>query len=229
MRVDGDGVRIYVAPSQPRGARRLVVFFVVALVATAGVWLLMDRPKSGVSPADEASTAPVTDAASSAASEPAQATASVGSPPGAVERRELRAVHVSRSGPSREERREAAAAGGPEPELDAKTVIEALRASGETGGIAAFPPPGTDPVKNGIVVPDDFPLHEGYVRHYQTTDDGKRLDAILMFSPDYEFTDENGRPITLPEDGVVPPDMAPPDLPIRMLETPSTRGAGSAP
>ena len=41
-------------------------------------------------------------------------------------------------------------------------------------------------------MPDDFELPEGYVRHYQTTDDGEQLPAILMFHPDYQFVDENG-------------------------------------
>jgi len=35
----------------------------------------------------------------------------------------------------------------------ARDVIQGLRASGETRGIAAFPPPGTDPIKTGLVVP----------------------------------------------------------------------------
>jgi hypothetical protein len=115
-----------------------------------------------------------------------------------------------------------AARGGAQ-ELDAGEVIKALREAGETEGIAAFPPPGTDPLKSGIVVPEDYEVPEGYVRHYQTTDDGRQLGAILMFSPDYEFVDSAGRPVPLPADGIVPPDMAPPGLPIRMLELPKTR------
>ncbi len=103
----------------------------------------------------------------------------------------------------------------------AQDVIEGLRASGETRGLAAFPPKGTDPIKTGLVVPDDFQLPEGYVRHYQTTDDGQRLEAILMFSPDYKFVDADGRPVALPDDGIVPPDMAPPGLPLRTLEIPA--------
>src|SRR5881394_2586035 len=104
------------------------------------------------------------------------------------------------------------------PELEAKDVIPGLIASGETGGIAVFPLPGTKPVKRGIVVPEDFALPEGYVRHYQMTDDGRPLPPILMFHRDYQFVDERGAPVPLPEDRVVPPDMAPAGLPIRMLE-----------
>jgi hypothetical protein len=102
----------------------------------------------------------------------------------------------------------------------ARNVIEGLKASGETRGLAAFPPPGTDPIKTGLVVPENFELPEGYVRHYQITDDGKRLEPILMFSPDYKFVDANGQPVALPKDGIVPPDMAPPGLPLHTLELP---------
>jgi hypothetical protein len=89
-------------------------------------------------------------------------------------------------------------------------------------GIALFPPPGTDPIKRGIIVPEGFELPPGYVRHYQVTDDGKPLAAILMFHPDYEFVDAQGVAIEIPADRVVPPDMAPPGLPIEMLDVPKT-------
>lgn len=87
-------------------------------------------------------------------------------------------------------------------------------------GMALFPPPGTNPPKPGIVVPDDFELPPGYMRYYQTTDDGRSLAPILAFHPDYEFVDENGQPVEIPKDRVVPPEMAPPGLPIRILEVP---------
>ena len=107
----------------------------------------------------------------------------------------------------------------------AREVIDGLKATGETRGLAAFPPPGTDPIKVGIVVPDGYELPPGYVRYYQVTDDGERLEPILMFSPDYEFVDGNGNPIAIPKDGVVPPEMAPPGLPLRTLELPKPRAA----
>jgi hypothetical protein len=110
----------------------------------------------------------------------------------------------------------------------ARDLIERLRASGETGGIAVFPPPGTNPVRTGIVVPDEFELPEGYVRYYQITDDGRRLEPILMFSPDYDFVGPDGQPIAVPKDGIVPPDMAPPGLPVRMLEVPGAPRASAA-
>lgn len=104
-----------------------------------------------------------------------------------------------------------------EPEIKAGEYIAALRAAGETGGIAAFNPPGTDPLKSGIIVPDDYELPPGYARRHQTLDDGTDVPPILMFSPDYEFLDANGNPIPLPDDLIVPPEMAPPDLPVRIL------------
>jgi hypothetical protein len=93
-----------------------------------------------------------------------------------------------------------------------------LRALGYTGGIAAYPPAGTEPLQPGLVVPDDFDLPDGYVRHRQVTDDGKQLPAILMFSPDYEFLDVEGRPMALPAGRIVPSELAPPGLALRMLE-----------
>lgn len=99
-------------------------------------------------------------------------------------------------------------------------VIARLRAAGINTGIAAFNPPGTSPPLIGIAVPEDFPLPEGFVRHAQATDDGQRIEPILMFSPDYDFFDEQGRPIQVPEDRVVPPEFAPPGLQIRMIRIP---------
>jgi hypothetical protein len=90
-------------------------------------------------------------------------------------------------------------------------------------GIGLFPPPGTDPIKIGIVVPDDYELPEGYLRHYQVTDDGQELEPILLFHPDYELLDDAGQPIPLPQNRVVPPELAPAGLPIRMLEVPPPR------
>lgn len=87
-------------------------------------------------------------------------------------------------------------------------------------GMALFPPMGTQPIQSGIVVPEDFELPPGYVRHYQVSDEGERLPPILMFSPDYEWVDAKGERVPIPEDGIVPPDMAPPGLPIVFLEVP---------
>lgn len=87
-------------------------------------------------------------------------------------------------------------------------------------GIALFPPPGTNPPKRGLIVPEDFQLPPGYVRHYQVTDDGKPLPPILMFHPDVELYDAEGNRIPLPADLVVPPELAPQGFPREFLEVP---------
>ncbi len=87
-------------------------------------------------------------------------------------------------------------------------------------GIALFPPPGTNPPKSGLIVPDDFELPPGYVRHYQVTDDGKPLPPILMFHPDAVLYDAEGNRIPLPPDLVVPPELAPPGFPQEFLQVP---------
>jgi hypothetical protein len=108
--------------------------------------------------------------------------------------------------------------GQPVPSM--KDVIARLNEAGIHSGIGAFNPPGTSPPLVGLAVPVDFPLPEGYVRHHQATDDGQSIEAILMFSPDFEFFDASGRPIAIPENRVVPPNMAPPGLPIRSIRIP---------
>jgi hypothetical protein len=94
---------------------------------------------------------------------------------------------------------------------------------GERTGIHLFPRPGEKPIAGGILVPDDYQLPPGYMRHYQTTDDGERVGPILVFHPDHRPVDESGRPIALPPDRVVPPELAPPDMPIVILEPPPVR------
>ena len=84
-------------------------------------------------------------------------------------------------------------------------VITRLQQNNVTSGLAAFSPPGTRPPKIGLAVPEDFVLPPGYVRHHQATDDGQRIEAILMFAPDYQPLDANNQPIQMPADRVVPP------------------------
>jgi hypothetical protein len=100
-------------------------------------------------------------------------------------------------------------------------VIDRLHQAGVYGGLGAFSPPGTRPPLVGIAVPEDFALPEGYVRHYQATDDGQRIEPILMYSPDHQFVDAANRPIAIPHDRVVPPELAPPGLPIRRIVIPA--------
>jgi len=100
-------------------------------------------------------------------------------------------------------------------------VIAALHGAGIYDGLGAFNPPGTSPPLQGLVVPTDFQLPEGYVRHHQVTDEGEPIEPILMFSPDFEFYDASGGPVKLPPDRVVPPELAPPGMPIVQVLIPS--------
>lgn len=96
-------------------------------------------------------------------------------------------------------------------------LIKAMNEAGIRTGIAAFNPPGTSPPLEGLAVPADFELPPGYVRHHQATDEGETIEPILMFSPDLVLRDAQGRPIALPANRVVPPELAPPGLPLRWV------------
>jgi hypothetical protein len=101
-------------------------------------------------------------------------------------------------------------------------VIERLHRAGVTTGVAAFNPPGTKPALVGLAVPDDFALPAGYVRHHQSTDDGQAIEPILMYAPDHpRFVDAAGQPIGRARDRVVPPEQAPPGLPLRHIVLPA--------
>ena len=211
-RVDRDGVRTskraskQVPDARASGAFRAFLLAGILLTLAVLAWLARPPPDEEV-------------AASAPAARP------VVEPPPPAEWTSVKEVKAKRV--ASRERKADRGAEEPLPEIDAADVIAALVEAGETGGIAAFPPPGTDPVKRGIVVPDDYELPEGYVRHYQSTDDGQGLEPILMFSPDYEFQDQDGRPIPLPGDRIVPPELAPPGLPIRTLDVPEPGGKTS--
>lgn len=99
-------------------------------------------------------------------------------------------------------------------------VIGRLHSAGVRTGLGAFSPPGTRPPLLGLAVPEGFALPEGYVRHYQATDDGQRVEPILMFAPNYQLLDTHRRPVTMPQDRVVPPELAPVGLPIRRIVLP---------
>jgi len=101
-----------------------------------------------------------------------------------------------------------------------KQVIERLHEAGIHTGLGAFNPPGTRPPKVGLAVPEGFELPDGYVRHHQATDDGQRIEAILMFAPDRTILDANRQPIAVPKDRVVTPELAPKGLPIRHIVIP---------
>ncbi|ATB32964.1 hypothetical protein [Melittangium boletus] len=101
-----------------------------------------------------------------------------------------------------------------------QAVVEDAVAQGPAEGLDLYRP-GTKPLKQGIIVPEDFELPPGYVRHYQATDEGERVQPILMFHPDYQPLDADGQPMELPANRVVPPELAPPGMPLDILELPS--------
>jgi hypothetical protein len=105
-------------------------------------------------------------------------------------------------------------------------VIDRLHAAGVYSGLGAFSPPGTRAPLVGLAVPEDFVLPDGYVRHYQATDDGQRIEPVLMFAPDRQFVDAAGRPIEIPQNRVVPPELAPPGLPMRRIVMPPQTDPG---
>jgi hypothetical protein len=77
------------------------------------------------------------------------------------------------------------------------------------------------PFRIGVVVPDDYVLPEGYVRHYQVNEDGTPLKPILMYHPDFHPKDKDGSPIPIPDDLIVPGDQLPKGLDAVMLEVPT--------
>jgi hypothetical protein len=99
-------------------------------------------------------------------------------------------------------------------------VIDRLHAAGIQSGLGAYSPPGTRPPLVGLAVPEDFALPEGYVRHHQATDDGQPIEPILMVAPGRQFVDAAGRPVEMPKDRIVPPELAPPGLPLRRIVIP---------
>jgi len=122
----------------------------------------------------------------------------------------------------------ASVAGGQPSEADTATAFGDTKTD-EPSGLALFPPMGTKPIMRGFIVPDDFELPPGYVRHHQVTDDGEDVPPILMFHPDYRPVDANGDPIALPPDRVVPREMVPPGMPLQMLDVPDAQGTADAP
>ena len=120
-----------------------------------------------------------------------------------------------------------AVAGQPAPTMG--EVIAGLHKAGIRTGLGAFNPPGTSPPLVGLAVPEDYPLPEGYVRHFQATDDGQAIEPILMYSPDYEFLDAAGQAIEIPADRVVRVAQAPAGLPIRQVRIPPPQDPDPSP
>ena len=208
---DDDGVHI--ARRDGLGRRPALLYKTLALVLTAGCagYLIM----TGIG-----KTAPGADDSTSGVAAPSSPAAQVASP-AATGAPASAAVTARPAGQAQDISVDLAdylAPGSPAPSV--AEVIERLHDAGIHSGIGAFSPPGTSPPLVGLAVPEDFPLPEGYVRHFQATDDGQRIEPILMFSPDFEFFDANGRPIRIPDNRVVPPELAPPGLPVRLIDIP---------
>lgn len=194
----GDGVRI--VPHESVGLRPALLYKVIALILVVGcVGYLLTLRK----------TSPDGDGIDATAAEPSE----VAPEP----RRDMTARPVQSQRYADDDITPFIPPGDPPSMAE---VIDRLHKAGIYTGLGAFSPPGTSPPLVGLAVPEDFPLPEGYVRHYQATDDGQRIEPVLMFSPDFQFFDESGQPIKIPDNLVVPPDMAPPGLPIRQIEIP---------
>jgi len=214
VQVDADGVRIE-RLSGVRGGVWLVLL--AAGLLCVGLVLMRPAPRVSVEPA-AAPKAPVV--AERDAAPPARQPAAAAIEP-------HRRVAEIPDAPAEPPRPPVVSGEAPPPPAHEDAVFGAADPT-QPSGIALFPPPGTKPIKRGVLVPDDFDLPPGYVRHYQATDDGERVPAILMYHPDYHPVDAEGRPIPLPADRVVPPDQVPPGMPVQMLELPEDQGAADA-
>ncbi len=204
---DGDGVRI--VEGAGHGRRRSMVYKVSALILAGcfiGYLVTINTPPSNAEHAGGQHSDAGGRSADGDSLDTAQTSATDA---GSVSGREV----TARAAAPRRDPDDLASyrvAGQPAP--SAEEVIDRLHKAGIYSGIGAFTPPGTSPPLIGLAVPEGFVLPEGYVRHYQATDDGQRIEPILMYSPDFEFFDASGNPINIPPNRVVPPELAPPGL-----------------
>jgi len=230
-----DGVRRYVTAPRRRIAWLVSLAVGLPIVSTllAVLVIRLGAAERQPGPADPArvALAPPSAAPAPPQTSVAASPAAAAHTPNAIAARR-RAIHEAGTAEEKAAHPQVGRAAGPgtapaplddtRPEIDAADAITALRAEGETEGIAAFGLPGTDPPKPGVIVPDGFELPEGFVRHYQTTDDGQQLPPILMVHPDYDLVDAAGKPIAMP-DGIVPPELVPPGMPVEILKVPDRR------
>lgn len=217
---DGDGLRIVPVATPARSSRVwLVGLGVLGLLAALVLWR-GDRSAETGAPASIAPQAPVASQGSSpprALSELKQLPRAMRAVPAPV----AAATETLVPEPPSNDPDDLAmyfSPGDAEPTMG--ELIEALNDAGVRTGIAAFNPPGTSPPLSGIRVPDDYVLPPGYVRHYQVTDQGEPIDPILMFAPDFAFFDDDGRPVAIPENRVVPPELVPPGLVVDIVDVP---------
>lgn len=197
---DGDGVRVIEKARTARRSALSWVYVVLAVITAAVAWRLL-APAPVAPPVAQSESAPATPTAPAprrAVPLPAQAAELPNGDPNDL-------ANYFRPG---------------DPEPTGAELIGALNDVGIRTGIGAFNPPGTSPPLEGLAVPEDYELPEGYVRHYQSTDEGVAIEPILMFAPDFTLYDASGRPIAMPDNRVVPPELAPPGLPPRRVRIP---------
>jgi hypothetical protein len=214
-RTDGEGVRI--SGRAGTGRRSTLLYKALALVLMAGcaAYLVNTLHRDSAADGDAQEAHPGVASAQTADASPHASFASSVAP-----RRAQTPPAQAGNDPVGDPTRDLSAFIPPGEEPTMAQVIDELHRAGIHTGLGAFNPPGTSPPLVGLAVPDDYPLPEGYVRHFQATDDGQRIEPILMYSPDYEFFDAAGQRIRIPEDRVVPPNMAPPGLAVRLIDIP---------
>lgn len=222
---DGDGVRV-IRERRSVLPVAMILKLLAAAVVVAGIAMLLFLPRSPTASGQggSAAIAPAARPARAApAAAPARVTATAAHAP--QYRAAVQAMATVRNPddlPSGDPDDIATYFSPGDPVPTMTEVIQGLHDMGDHTGIGAFNPPGTSPPLVGLAVPENFELPQGYVRHHQVTDEGEPLEPILMFSPDGVFVDASGRPIAIPEDRVVPPELAPPGLPIREITLPPT-------
>lgn len=197
--------------------------FILAAVFALGVWLMpTSEQENHAQTKDHKPSLLGAVSANPFATIPASNSAQILDINQAVQNKEIPPEPEGDADPSRDLR--SVVARGEKPTMP--EVIERLHQAGVYSGLGAFSPPGTRPPLVGLAVPENFALPDGYVRHHQATDDGQRIEAILMYAPDREFFDGEKRPILVPKDRVVPPEQAPPGLPIRRIVIPAPLDSG---
>lgn len=184
---------------------RLAIVLLLVLAGAAALWMLLAPPTP-----DPGATVAVASAPPAASPPPPPPTG-----PNAMQKPDSR-LPEGDADPTRD--LSSYVARGENPSMG--EVIQRLHERGIHSGLGAFSPPGTSPPLVGLAVPEDFVLPKGYVRHHQATDDGQRIEAILMFHPDFQMVDASNRPVDMPKNRVVPPELAPAGMPIRRIVIP---------
>ena len=209
------GLRATPAGARGQAWQPSLVYLALAAALAAGWLAYVWGPEAAPEPQVSAPPPPPTPLASSPAALPLQVIAALPAPPIEAPVPSPDANDLAQHVPP-----------GDAPSMG--EVIQRLHQAGVRTGLGAFSPPGTRPPLVGLAVPADFVLPDGFVRHHQTTDDGQDIEPILMFAPDRPFYDAAGRPIDIPKDRVVPPEWAPPGLPLRRIVVPPPLQPGSA-